>query len=132
LLSSVRGRLGFAANNWLFYVTGGGAWRHADTDRTITCTGAGCPGVSTNSVLVGQVASVSGTVSGWTVGGGFEYGIAPNWSLKLEYLYYNFKAGNDFAYTSPTAFRHIDSELQLHTVKLGVNYRFNWGSGIAY
>ena len=30
------------------------------------------------------------TLTGWTVGGGVEWLLNPNWSVKVEYLYYDF------------------------------------------
>src|SRR6266436_6279259 len=60
------------------------------------------------------------------VGAGLEYMFAPSWSAKVEYQYYNF-GSTTFVAGSPlvlvgTSFR--DDE---HTVKAGINYRFNWG-----
>ena len=63
---------------------------------------------------------------GYTVGAGLEYMFAPNWSAKLEYQYYNF--GSSTFLTGPVDIvgtRFTDSE---HTVKAGINYRFNWGN----
>ena len=62
--------------------------------------------------------------NGYRIGGGVEYMLIPNWSVKLEYRYYNF---GDVTFVSPppvvvTTFRNDE-----HTIKLGVNYRFNWG-----
>src|SRR5882724_11150209 len=63
------------------------------------------------------------------VQGGFEYQFAPSWSAKVEYQYYNF-GSTTFVAGSPlvlvgTSFR--DDE---HTVKAGINYRFNWGGPV--
>ena len=35
------------------------------------------------------VGSFSDTRVGWTVGGGLEWMFLPNWSAKVEYLYYD-------------------------------------------
>jgi outer membrane immunogenic protein len=66
--ASIRGRFGIANNNWLFYVTGGGAWANlnaANFRPTI-------------------FADVSGTFSGWVVGGGIEYGFVRTGSSGLS------------------------------------------------
>jgi outer membrane immunogenic protein len=51
---------------------------------------------------------------------------APSWSAKVEYQYYNF---GDTTFTSGpvVGVRFRDDE---HTVKAGVNYRFNWGGPV--
>ena len=127
--ATLRGRLGLVMNNWLIYGTGGAVWTHSSNDRTIACLGAGCPAVSVASPLVGMVASVSGTHSGWTAGGGVEWGFAPHWTAKLEYLYFDVKSSNDFVYPGfAAAGRHAESETKYQTVRLGINYLFNWGS----
>ena len=66
-LSTVRGRVGYAADRFLPYLTGGAAFGN------IQATTAGLTTSSTNA--------------GWTVGGGVEFAITPNWSAKAEYLY---------------------------------------------
>src|SRR6266576_1159398 len=64
---TVRGRAGYAMNNVLFYGTGGLAFGE----------------------LRGETfgLSESHTNAGWTAGAGAEFGFAPNWSAKIEYLY---------------------------------------------
>ena len=54
---------------------------------------------------------------------GARHMFAQNWSTKLEYQYYNF---GDVTFVSappivPTTFKNDE-----HTIKLGLNYRFNW------
>jgi outer membrane immunogenic protein len=54
--------------------------------------------------------------------------IAPNWAVKGEYQYYDF-GKTRFTAPGPLAgfnsFRHDE-----HTLKLGVNYRFNFASPV--
>ncbi|UPJ55114.1 outer membrane protein [Bradyrhizobium sp. 192] len=100
-MGTVRGRIGWAVNNVLLYGTGGYAW----IDNKITAT------------LGGASISDSKFHSGWTVGAGVEAYIAPQWSVKGEYLYRSL--GGE------TYFGAINSgTLNLHTVQLGVNYHF--------
>lgn len=99
-LGTVRGRFGFAVDKVLFYGTGGYAW----IDNKIS--------VST----LGLTASQSNFHSGWTVGAGIEAFIAPQWSIKGEYLYRSLSGETYFGV--PTG------DLNLHTVQFGVNYHF--------
>ena len=118
-LGTVRGRLGYAWNNWFLFATGGGAWVHHSTDRTIIASTA-------LPAAVGSVASASGTDGGWTVGGGLEWGFAPHWSAKLDYLYIQYDGSSTFTYPAfPAADRRNESTTHLNVVRLGVNYLFN-------
>jgi outer membrane immunogenic protein len=116
-LSTATGRIGYAFNNVLLYVKGGFAWMNEDYSQLITGTG---------SVLA---LAEDESRTGWTVGAGVEYGFTPNWSLKLEYNYMDF--GNDtFDLVIPgtgTIFTVADIDQQVHVLKGGINYRFNWG-----
>ena len=70
-LATVRGRLGWANDGYLLYVTGGGAFGRIDeTDFLPTNPNA---------------ASFSQNRSGWTAGGGIEARLWGNWTGKLEY-----------------------------------------------
>jgi outer membrane immunogenic protein len=114
-LASITARLGYAFGSALVYVKGGYAW--SDNNETLTFAG----------VPVGFVLDSSHS-NGWTLGGGVEYMFAPNWSAKAEYQYYNF---GDSRFLAPAALVpfgtfHNDE----HTLKLGVNYRFNFASPV--
>jgi len=117
-----RGRIGYFSNNVLVYATGGVAWAGTKATREITAV-ANQQAIA----LVGQAPSSSQTTVGWTVGGGLEWGFAPNWSAKAEYLYTEFNPSPTFTYVFATnaADRRFDSHTQLHAVKFGVNYHFN-------
>jgi outer membrane immunogenic protein len=130
VFGSIRGRLGVVANNVLFYGTGGFAWMDNETTRTITCVGAACPAASTASVLVGQASTASSTLGGWVVGGGIEWMFAPNWTAKVEYQHARFDYSYDFNYSLAAAFRRSTTELRTDTVRVGVNYLFNWGGPV--
>jgi outer membrane immunogenic protein len=94
---TIRGRLGYAFDKTLVYGTGGFAYGNVDN--------SGFP---------------SETQSGWVVGGGVEYKLAPAWSLKAEYQYLNLDA------TDPAgAGRLGDAALgqtEVHTFRVGINY----------
>ncbi|MGY3035858.1 outer membrane immunogenic protein [Bradyrhizobium sp. USDA 4354] len=104
-MGTVRGRIGYAVNNVLFYGTGGYAW----VDNKITAT-------------LGAV-SISDTKwhSGWTVGAGVEAFFAPQWSVKGEYLY---RSLGGETYFSGIGAPLTTGTLEYHTVQVGVNYHF--------
>ena len=60
---SIRGRLGYAADHALIYVTGGAAFVSNETS------------IPTTGVSIGG----DGTRLGWTVGAGIDYAFASNW-----------------------------------------------------
>ena len=115
-IGSVTGRFGYTWGPALVYAKGGFAWR--DNPNI---------GVTVGSTPV-AFATTGGNNNGWTVGAGLEYMFAPNWSAKAEYQYYNFGSAN---FTSPAALVPAGSfTTDDHTVKAGVNYRFNWASPV--
>ena len=115
-LGSVTGRLGYTWGPALLYAKGGYAWKDGNNLN-----------VSTLGVPVAFTTNGNHR-DGYTVGAGLEYMFAPSWSAKAEYQYYNF-GSTTFTAGPPvivgTRFR--DDE---HTVKAGINYRFNWGGPV--
>lgn len=108
---TVRGRIGWTSGNLLIYGTGGFAWGHNELTLDVPLLGG------TSSLFDEH------THTGWTAGGGFEWAVNRNWSIKAEYLYvdlsgerYNFLCG---------VLPNVDADLKIHTAKLGVNYRFD-------
>ena len=80
--ASVRGRVGYAWNQFLFYGTGGVAFADANLKANFA-SGTAPDGTA----LPGHTASKSTTLMGPTVGGGIEYAMTPNISLAAEYRY---------------------------------------------
>jgi outer membrane immunogenic protein len=114
-LGSVTGRFGYTWGPGLLYVKGG--YAYSDNNEKVTLNGA-------------PVAfAINGNHrDGYTVGAGVEYMFAPSWSAKAEYQYYNFGNGN---FTAPAALVPFGSfGTDDHTLKAGVNYRFNWGGPV--
>lgn len=109
--STLRARAGYAAGPALLYVTGGFAF--ADVDHSFVATNGG------NTVA----ASSSGIETGYTVGGGLEWAFAPNWSLKSEYLYVDL-GDQTLSGASPGGAYASTTDVDFHTVRVGVNYRF--------
>jgi outer membrane immunogenic protein len=118
IFGTARARLGVIADDWLFYGTGGLAWADDQFTRTQL---TGDPALTPP---VGFVVSNHGTRIGWTAGAGVEWGFARNWSAKLEYLFMDF-GSSSFSFTVPAGTFAVDEgDLTLHTVRVGVNYRF--------
>jgi outer membrane immunogenic protein len=96
-LGTVRGRLGYAFDRFLPYVTGGLAVGNVKTS-------------------VAGFGDSDETRAGWTLGGGIEASIAGPWTAKVEYLYV------DLGDTGSV----LGSDANFHTniVRAGLNYRF--------
>jgi outer membrane immunogenic protein len=99
---TARGRLGVAFDNILPYVTGGYA---------IGKAGAGFLGTDGTD-------DGSDTIDGYTVGGGVEYGLTENISLKAEYLHVHL---GDFTFNTDSDW---ESEANFNVVRAGVNWGF--------
>jgi outer membrane immunogenic protein len=108
-LATIRARAGFVSGQNLLYVTGGWGW--ADTSRHVRLAGLGGNPFQTQSE----------TYDGWVLGAGVEHLITQNWTVKLEYLYYDLGSGT-YNFTIGTGPNKVD--LSLHTVKFGVNYKW--------
>ena len=73
-------------------------------------------------------SSITKTHFGWAVGAGIEHAFLPNWSLKGEYLYLGFDKVRSFNATPGEAFEHRN---EVHTAKIGLNYRFGGTAVVA-
>lgn len=96
---TARLRAGYAFNNFLVYGTAGFA----------------VGGLRGENMLQTE----SHASWGWTAGLGAEYGFAPNWSAKAEYLYVDL-ANRPFSITGIGT----NNGYQFNVLRLGVNYRF--------
>ena len=110
-LGSFTARLGYTWGPALLYGKFGSALR----DKVNV-------GASSGGVPVVVAITSGNRWDGLTVGGGLEYMIAPNWSAKAEYQYYNF--GDTTITSGPAAIVGARVRDDEHTVKLGINYRF--------
>jgi outer membrane immunogenic protein len=118
-----RGRAGFTVTpSFLLYATGGLAFGQVKSVSNTAFT-------TTTDVYTG---SLDETRVGWTVGGGGEWMIGPNWSVKAEYLYIDLgKTG----YTQrcitavcvpfvPAPTYQTDLRVRENVARVGVNYHF--------
>ena len=60
--------------------------------------------------------------SGYDIGGGIEYAVAPNWTVRAEYRYYDF-GGWNYNYNSWVGHGH--ENLTDNTVTFGLSYLFS-------
>jgi len=109
-LGTVRGRIGYAADRFLVYASGGFAWGASD----IALTG---------------LTTESNTLDGYALGGGLEYGVTPDLSLKAEYLYAHLDPKNYFvAQGCPGP---CDAGANVSIYRVGANWRFLGQGGSA-
>jgi outer membrane immunogenic protein len=102
-LATVRGRAGFAWDRVLFYGTGGIAFGNIQA------------GVN------GAAVTTLSTQTGWAAGAGIEGAIAPNWTLRAEYLYVNLGTATcTFAVCGGPA----SIPLTENIVRAGVDFKF--------
>ena len=102
-LATVRGRIGYAFDRYLPYLTGGLAVGEVEATRPL-------------------FSGVSETRAGWTIGGGLEFALAGNWTAKAEYLYVDlgdFDCGFSCNATAPT-----NVSFTSNIFRGGINYRF--------
>jgi outer membrane immunogenic protein len=112
-LPSVTARVGYALDNWLFYVRAGGAWvgdKYSMTGTFLpTATAFGLEGVDNRF--------------GWTAGAGVEWAFAELWSARLEYDYYGLGQRSALMTDPINGFTGVMSVQQrVQTVKLGVSF----------
>jgi outer membrane immunogenic protein len=118
---TARIRLGYAWGRFLPYLTAGFTYGTIETFYSVATPGFFNAGAST-ATRSGVVPHVG------AVGIGAEYAIAPNFTLKVEYLY-------DFINARPVVFDPVPGSLvqfntrtDYHIVRVGLNYHFNWPS----
>jgi outer membrane immunogenic protein len=116
-LATIRGRVGFAQNRSLWYLTAGGAWGRVDDNFSFN-----------NGVFATTTPGPAHDKFGWAAGGGVETALAGAWSAKLEYLYVDLGSVTDALSTSGLT-GVATSTIHDHIVRLGLNYRFAPGFG---
>jgi outer membrane immunogenic protein len=107
-LSLVTGRVGYAFNQFLVYAKGGAAF--ASARATV--------------IDLGKLVDTGTTTQvGWTVGGGVEYAINPNWSVRLEYDFVELPS-RDMILHGPQGALPVGVDFTIQKVVAGINYRF--------
>ena len=140
LYGSVRTRLGWVSDNWLFYATGGFGWDYDKfTRKQLTAPIADitipvlAPWVDTRALQAGTVVTSSRLRPGWVVGAGVEWAFARTWTVKLEYLHFDnvseTLSGGHFSFNpsfqASSSVTASQSDLTIDTVRVGFNHTFN-------
>lgn len=97
-LATIRGRLGYAMDRWMPYITGG----------------AGIGNVKTSIAGFGDT---NNTKAGWTLGGGIEASLMGPWTAKVEYLHVDLGEAD-------TAVAGTSAKFTSDIIRGGINYKF--------
>ena len=109
-VAAAKVRFGYAVDRMLFYGTVGGAMTNYEivvTDRIDDRTGA-----------------IDQTLYGYVLGGGAEYAMTENVSVRLDYSFHDFGSQRYDFNDVNIDFEDEDVGLTLQTFKLGISYRF--------
>ena len=133
-LGTGRGRVGFLATpELLLFGTAGLAYGGVTSVNSYTT-------IAGNAATAPQVygPQYTGTLTGWTAGGGVEWAISPEWTVKADYLYYNlgsvnvssFGSNNNFMTTSFSSspygeLSQSSTSLSGNIIRGGVNRHFD-------
>jgi outer membrane immunogenic protein len=112
--STVRGRVGIPFDHFLIYGTGGLAFADVSMNQTVT--------VGNSGQLAG---STDKTKTGWTLGGGAEYALCENITLKAEALW--FDLGNVALRAINPNFDgalDVDQKVEGVIARAGIGYKF--------
>ena len=108
-LATIRGRVGFAVDRWMPFVTGGAAFGNIRTTGPISPANA----AGTVGFVGDDIAKV-----GWSVGGGLEFALpVNNWTAKVEYLYVDLGS-------APFCSGCGNATFTENVVRAGINYWF--------
>ncbi|ACB93767.1 outer membrane protein [Beijerinckia indica] len=106
---SLRGRIGAAWDRVLVYATGGAAFASIKHGYI-------------GSSLVPGSATLTNDRVGWTVGGGVEYAMTDNWSVRVDYRYTDYGNISDFPGTITVPRIHHETN---NRVQAGFSYKFD-------
>ena len=105
-IATLRGRVGYAMDDTLVFLTAGGAWARGDF----------------NSTTGGPADHLKSDHYGWTVGGGIEHAVTDQFRLRLDYLY---TILGDAHYGTPCGTCDVDVQWGTEQeVRLGFIYAF--------
>lgn len=105
-VSSARLKLGVTWDAFMIYGTGGAAMSEVRMRELNT-------GWSTEDYRFG-----------WVAGAGAEVSLTPEWSLRGEWLYYDFGKDRNNIILAGAPTPGIRHDMNMHTVRAGLNYRF--------
>jgi opacity protein-like surface antigen len=119
-VATFRPRVGWAQDGWLAYVSGGVAVTQLNFDSRF----------SDNAFSASSDGSTDELKIGWTVGGGGEFALDEDWSLRGEYMFTDFGdidsssvVDETFVGNVPAALDH-SADFTTHAFSIGVTFRF--------
>ncbi len=129
---TARGRIGIAWDRFMVYGTGGVIFANVQTSHLLDFQFADPTQSTAVTGLFSNIASHDSIVPGWIAGGGVEWAFMPNWSLKVEGMYYELQqshSGNrvfrDRNFLNPLgSFGETFADHTGFLVRGGINYRF--------
>jgi outer membrane immunogenic protein len=105
---TMRGRFGYAADDTLFFITGGAAFAQGNLD----------------GIVAPDPHNIKGKHWGITVGGGVEHAFTDQFRLKMDYLFTHY-AGDNYYSTSCATTCDIDyKKFGNHEIRLGAIWAF--------
>ena len=123
-LGTVRGRIGYAFDRFLPYITGGLAYGDTGNGRSVSFSG---PGIPPNAWTSGN-GNGNRTRVGYALGAGVEYAFTNNITAKAEYLYTDLgRSGSRvLSYAPAPGYVFVSNNRgdRNHQVRVGVNYKF--------
>ena len=108
---SIRGRVGVAFDRLLIYGTGGAAFGGFNNNYVNT--------------LNGLTDSFNHTRVGWTAGGGVEYALTNNWSVRAEYRHTDFGRSVDNLAASTGGGVNVHQHDVENQILAGFSYKFD-------
>jgi outer membrane immunogenic protein len=103
---TVRGRVGYAIDDTMLFLTAGGAWAQGDLDGIV-------------NVIPDHIKA---NHYGWTIGGGVEHALTDTLRIKMDYLYTHMNTAN---YSTPCGVCDVDINWGgEHEVRLGAIWAF--------
>ena len=111
---SLRGRVGIAVDRALFYATGGAAF--GEIEDSYMRTGPG---------NTSAFQALTKTHVGYTVGGGMEYALTTNWSLRAEYRYTDYGRYVDVNDGALGVGFNTTHKLNFNLAQIGFSYKFD-------
>jgi len=118
-LASARGRIGYLVTpDIMAYATGGAAWAKINYSAVSTDSGIG----------YSATTSSSSTQTGYAVGGGLEWTMTDNWTVRAEYLYYQFNKGPNVVAQAPgfaaAPSNFVWGNANISVARAGISYKF--------
>jgi outer membrane immunogenic protein len=138
-LATASGRVGAVVlDRGLVYVKGGAAWLNTKHAANLpNLAGLLPPGTPS------ELTSKESNTWGWMLGMGTEWMITRNWTAFIEYDYIEFEKKNEAFPLNPALLAGLgappgasvtfntDLKNRLSIAKVGVNYKFDWGTPVA-